>query len=593
MGGQRASQAPETERTPLPVPAKTSGPTAAWQLVRAVLPAPPRSVADVRARVNRQLDRRVFTRDGVIDRVVTTWPAVGSRMAALPGAGPAYARATERLVNRLVRTKQPARALRVLQSVRDLPLEADGKVGLDARRIVMEMDRGIEPESIRESLEATLATADRAWRRGDLREAADRLQNAFDLAFHRVRHFEGTGSLLAADPEAFLAPFRASTAFAALTKAGTRPERSPAPADRPTRVLFVTSNGFHFAAPVIRDYEGRPDVEVRTVNLLRQPGGPVRMAHARVVEARLRQVAGSTEPLPPEVREPFDWADVVVVEWSNRALAWVSTLPGLRARVVGRLHSYEAFTQFPVMTDWSNVDDQIFVSDHIRRLVLRCVPALAEGDTPGTHVIPNVAHLEHFHRPKTAGAERVLGLIGWAQVVKDPMWALDVLEELRRVDPAWRIRLVGNGFAETERLSASARTYRDETLARIAGLGDAVVVAGFTDDVPAALRRIGVILSTSLREGTHEAMLQGAVSGAVPVVRNWPLLAAYGGARTMVPDHWVVETPQEAAHRILEAASAPETWAAAGQEAHTWVTEHFGWESTKPRWDAVVLGRDS
>lgn len=585
--------AARAERPALPVPAKASRAAVAWQLLRDSLPSPPRDLEQARARVNRLVDRKVFRRGPVVERVTRTWARVGPAAASLPGAGLGYARVTERLADRLVRTKQPERAHEVLRAAAGLDLDDGARALLAARVLAMDMDRGIEPESIRGPLELALSQADAAWARGDIPRTADLLQGAFDLAFHRVRHFEGSGSPLAADPDAFLAPFRASTAWAALTSTGVRHDRPPVPCDRPRRVLFVTASGFHFAAPVIAEYETRPDVEVRSMNLLHQPGGPQRMSHARVVESRLRQVVGRPEPLDAQVREPFEWADVIVVEWSNRALAWVSTLPDLSARIVGRLHSYEAFTQFPAMTNWANVDDQIFVSEHIRQLVLRTVPALTGADAPRTHVIPNLTHLARYQRPKVEGAERVLGLVGWGQVVKDPMWALDVLERLREMDPAWRIRLVGHGFAAPEQLSAAALSYRDETLERISRLGDAVTATGFTDDVPAALRRVGVILSTSLREGTHEALLQGAASGAVPVVRDWPLLAAYGGPRTMVPDAWVVQTPEAAAERIAELAADPVAWAEAEEEARTWVRDHFDWAATKPAWDAVVLGASS
>ena len=89
-----------------------------------------------------------------------------------------------------------------------------------------------------------------------------------------------------------------------------------------------------------------------------------------------------------------------------------------------------------------------------------------------------------------------------------------------------------------------------------------------TDDVPAALEEIGVILSTSVREGQPVGLLEGAASGAVPVVRDWPFFAGREhGARTLFPSDWVVDDPVEAAERILKSTHDEATWRRLGQEA--------------------------
>ena len=62
-------------------------------------------------------------------------------------------------------------------------------------------------------------------------------------------------------------------------------------------------------------------------------------------------------------------------------------LPELRARVVARIHSYEAFTPMPMHTDWAGIDDIVFVSPHIRALCEVTVPEMVAHTR--IHTIPN------------------------------------------------------------------------------------------------------------------------------------------------------------------------------------------------------------
>jgi hypothetical protein len=92
-------------------------------------------------------------------------------------------------------------------------------------------------------------------------------------------------------------------------------------------------------------------------------------------------------------------------------------------------------------------------------------------------------------------------------------------------------------------------------------LRDAVVFDDGGPDVPAWLRRIGFILSTSDDESFHMAPAEGMASRAVPVIRHWP------GAETIYDSRWIRETPAEMAASIASLAS-PSAWEEARQAAH-------------------------
>jgi len=492
------------------------------------------------------------------------------------------------LSRRLARKGHAVEAVAVYAAAERRISDPDERLLLTVKRSALELRLGHIPVDLWQRITDLLDAADRALAAGDHTAAGSRLQEAFNLAFHRTLHFEDQPSPLAIDPDIFLAPFRASTAYADLVRPSglARPAR-PVVNGRPHRLLVTTFMNWNFVGEIIKDYEGTAGVEVRTLDLKGLVDGSWRAQPVDLVQRRLRQAHGLDDVVPPpEVREAFDWADTVFVEWGHRALPWVSLLRDVPARVVARVHSYEAFTPMPMHTDWSGIDDLIFVSPHIRALVESSVPALADG--PRLHTIANRNLLGAYDLPKHKGSEHTLGLVGWNNVTKDPQWALDLLVALLEHDQRWRLRLVGHGFPRTN-LTGPATAYRDELEARIDALGDAVERPGFTTDVPEALRHVGVIVSSSRREGTHEGLLQGAASGAFPVVRNWPYVARWGGARTIVPDEWVVETAQEGARMLLAASGNSATFEQRRRAVADWTVRQYDWSVVRPQLDELLL----
>lgn len=209
-----------------------------------------------------------------------------------------------------------------------------------------------------------------------------------------------------------------------------------------------------------------------------------------------------------------------------------------------RLHSYEAFTRWPHMTDFSRIDDLVFVAPHVKDLTASLVPTLRGEQAPRFHLIDNAMDLSGFNCTKPAEARFNLGLVGISQVAKDPKWALDVLERVRRHDERYRLLLVGGDMdPKTSQATKDYLAEFEELLAPLEESG-AVVRLGPTDDVPSKLVEIGTIISSSVREGCHVGLMEGAASGAVPVARDWPFYAGKpNSARTLYPEGWVVASP--------------------------------------------------
>jgi glycosyltransferase involved in cell wall biosynthesis len=206
------------------------------------------------------------------------------------------------------------------------------------------------------------------------------------------------------------------------------------------------------------------------------------------------------------------------------------------------------------------------------------------------HVVANPVDVDRYVLPKHPSARKRLGMVGWAQQVKDPLWTLDVLAELRRHDPEWRLALIGadddlRGSNPVERELARAFHAR---LAADPDLHEAIDYVGFTSRLPERLRDVGWAVSSSRREGFHVGLVEMAASGAVPVVRDWPVYAREGGASLLYPREWVVTTPAEAAERIL-AVSGAGAWEAEGAATAELVRERYSGTDAGARLREIVL----
>jgi glycosyltransferase involved in cell wall biosynthesis len=456
---------------------------------------------------------------------------------------------------------------------------------------VAEFEAGRVPAFLAAAAGAELAVADAALRRDDFTEATKAVTRIMPLMFNRAAHFDSLESPSARDPRGFLEPLHRSAAGRALAASrGRSAPAAPAPTDRPQRLLFVTRANEYFLRDIRARYEARPDFEVRHFDMLADPERePLTRQTAKVIRDRL---AGSSE-YGDAVREwlapQVEWADTVFVDWCLGHAAMLSLIDPGTTRIIVRLHSYEAFTVYPHLIDFSRVDDLVFVSELLRDFALDAVPRLAAPGAPRTPVVTNAVRLDRYRLPKAAGARFTLGLVGLSAIAKDPRWAFAVLRELRRHDERYRLVLIGKEIDGTPTPAAAAyhEGYARE-LAELEALG-AVRRVGQTDDVPAALTDVGVILSSSVRESFHLGLVEGAASGAVPVVRDWPFFAERrADVRSIFPADWIVRTPQQAAERILAQTATDETWRKAGEAAATHAMITWDWSVTQAEYDRLL-----
>ncbi|SDZ37975.1 Glycosyltransferase involved in cell wall bisynthesis [Micromonospora pattaloongensis] len=501
-------------------------------------------------------------------------------------------RLTLRVYGSAVRAGRPATAARASAAAIGRIKDPQTRADLLTKQAQTELGLGRVPAGLHDAITAQLDLADLRLRKRDPKKAAFALSNAFSLASNRVLHFDRLSSPLTDDPAGYLAPFRDSVAAKKLAEPrGRATPAAPIPTDRPMRLLLTTLINDNFLREIRERYEAMPNVEVRFLDLDDDPAGRVlARSGSSVFEHILSGRSAYGDKIEQWLRPHLDWADTVFIDWCQATAALFTLHDPGTARIIVRLHSFEAFNFWPHLVDFSRVDDVVFVSDHLRDLSTAVLPQLTGEAAPRLWVVDNAMDLQRYPRPKPAEARFNLGLVGVGSVAKDPRWAIEVLRRLRRHDERYQLLLIGSDL--NARTSAAAKQYANQLQRDLDELepSGAVQRRGQTDDVPGALTEVGVILSSSVRESFHCGLVEGAASGAVPIVRDWPFFAGKPhGARTLFPADWVVADPDEAAERILAATATEESWRETGRAASEHALKTWDWSITQHDFDRLLL----
>jgi glycosyltransferase involved in cell wall biosynthesis len=333
-----------------------------------------------------------------------------------------------------------------------------------------------------------------------------------------------------------------------------------------------SSNG---AAPVARVLVAGHDLKFL---------GPVREAIAATGATLAEDVWRShTEHDEAASRAALEHADTILCEWCLGNAAWYSRNKRPDQRLVVRMHRMELETACPAEVEMDAVDAVVFVSQH----VLEDAVARFGWERERLHVIPNAIDCDRLRRPKAVDARFTLAMIGYVPTLKRLDRALDIIEQLRRQEPRFRMTIVGrppSDFDWVVRREEEVEAFR-LAYGRIQECGllrGAVSFLPFTIDLPALFQKIGWIVSTSDVEGHQVTLAEGAASGAVPVILDRP------GALEQYPGRWVHKTPGEAVAAIL--ALGGNEWAA---EQIVAADHAAGWsaQAIRPRWlESLGLG---
>lgn len=280
-------------------------------------------------------------------------------------------------------------------------------------------------------------------------------------------------------------------------------------------------------------------------------------------------------------RQLAEWADTVFCEWAGPSLAWYSNNLPDETRLVSRLHRFELNGPWMESVSWDKVDKLVFVSDWVRAQAVDRF-GLAEEKTM---VLPNTVDLLDFDRPKTNNAQFTLGLVGMVPFLKRPDRALDLIEELAKIDERYTLRIKGRMPWEYPHVwsdPVQKQLYLDffERVARSELLTEHVAFDSFSADIASWHRGIGYILSPSELESFHLAPAEGMAARTIPVF--WQR----EGVKEVFGDYAKDCSPEARIKVILEGRES-ESFKEMGSAAREYSR---GWDVTAvmPQWEQLL-----
>ncbi|GEM_PF-1229093 len=309
-----------------------------------------------------------------------------------------------------------------------------------------------------------------------------------------------------------------------------RPSRGLTRADgRPLRVVLAGAD-FKFAGDMITALVEHPDVDVR-IDLFTH----------------------NSAPQPEVSREYLEWADVVIAEFSSWNAIWYSRNIGPHQRLIVHLHGFELREDWIDQLRADRCAAIVVASEFYRERALATMDWAPEL----VKVIPNSVDDGELRRAKFTDARFHLGLAGYVPILKRPDRAVDLLRRLRAEDERYVLHLRGHSpwdYSWEWKKSVHQDAYRAvfREIGQDPDLLSAVSFEPFGPDMGNWLRRVGWILSPSYRETFHLAGIEGAASGAVPLV--WER----EGSHEIFSDRWNFSSTAQIADFVL-AANADES----------------------------------
>ena len=243
-------------------------------------------------------------------------------------------------------------------------------------------------------------------------------------------------------------------------------------------------------------------------------------------------------------------ADLIICEWALGNSVWYSNNVKEDQRLFIRFHRQEIETDYPAKINFDSVEKIVFVSPFFQSKAIE----LFEIPMHKTTFIPNYVKTDDFSISKTKNAKFTIGMLGIIPQMKRFDLGLDILRNLQEHDSRYNLRVKGKLPKEYEWMVKREleMNWYESQFSRIQTdnqLINKVHFDNWGDDVAKWFENIGFILSVSDFEGTHQAVAEGAVSGAFPMILKWP------GADSIYPKSWCYNDAESITNSILSHSS--------------------------------------
>ncbi|HEX3015669.1 MAG TPA: glycosyltransferase [Desulfobacteria bacterium] len=391
-------------------------------------------------------------------------------------------------IQKLIETEQLMEAKEMIRQYEEIVQQDLEMYSMKAVISIMEGDPGSAERVLHEGLTLDNDNFDLLYNLGYLYENTKRFSEAV-AAYTRAK-CNCKDSSLAQEIEKTIAKIKA--------------EHPAAMADRKKKLVFFVKQGMDsFLAEIIQGLKA--DYETR-----------------KVIVTNYRQID-----------EGMHWADICWFEWCDELIGYGSKHKlATGKKLICRLHSYEAFSNYPNNVQWSNVNALIFVAAHIRDFLQSQIKL--QGTK--TFVIPNGLRADKYtFVPRHKGYN--VAYMGYVNYKKGPMLLIQVIKALVDRNPKYKLFIAGK-FQEARYV-----LYFQQMIAEL-GLSDNVIFDGWQTDINQWLNDKDYIISTSLLESQHLSIMEAMCKGIKPVVHN------FVGARQVYKSMYVWNTIDEAVQMI-------------------------------------------
>lgn len=230
-----------------------------------------------------------------------------------------------------------------------------------------------------------------------------------------------------------------------------------------------------------------------------------------------------------QIDEGMQWADICWFEWCDELVIYGSKLTIAKEKeIICRLHSYEAFTDYPSKVNWNTVDKLVFVAEHIKSFVTDKFNINNEKAV----VIPNGIDISKWtFKERRPGFN--IAYVGYINYKKGPMLLLHTFKAIYDKNHRYKLYIAGKFQDDRDVL------YFNQMIKEF-GIEKNVVYEGWKDNLDKWLEDKNYILCTSILESQNMSVMQAMAKGIKPIVHN------FVGAKTIYPEQYVWNTIDEA-----------------------------------------------
>lgn len=233
-----------------------------------------------------------------------------------------------------------------------------------------------------------------------------------------------------------------------------------------------------------------------------------------------------------EFNEAMKHSNVGWFEWAVEHLVSASNYSKC-CKMITRMHSFEAFTDFPAQVNWNNIDRLIIpnisvfeVNEFYKGFV---VDKLAqEGKVADINEIPphipnniisviaNPVDVSKFTFAKKHDYKKKICFVGHINFKKNFEYALNLFHELKLVDSEFTLHIAGD-FQEPRHA-----LYLDKFLKNNKyQLNKDIYMYGWISNVHEFYQDMDFIISSSLYESFHLSIMEAMSVGVIPLIYSW------------------------------------------------------------------------